>query len=186
MINIRAAFLIAALLLAPTIYAGEARVSWTAPTQRVDGTALDNLAGYRVLWGTASRDYIQSAVVTVPTTTYTVTDLPEGTHYFAVTAFDADGLESAYSAEVSKVIQGTTVPPIPPDGLVVIAETAYALVQTLDRIALVAVGTVPAGTACDPDQYVRDSNGRDGFVVPKDAVTWAGSVRAEVVVAACQ
>ena len=40
MFALRAGVAALALLLAPTIYAGEARVSWTAPTERVDGTAL--------------------------------------------------------------------------------------------------------------------------------------------------
>ncbi len=36
----------------------------------------------------------------------TISSLPPGfTYYFAVTAVDASGLESAYSGEVSKVIQ---------------------------------------------------------------------------------
>lgn len=178
-----------ALLAAKFSHAGEARVSWSPPTQRVDGTALDNLAGYRVLWGTSSRDYIQSAVVMHPTTTYTVTDLPAGTHYFAVTAFDANDLESAYSAEVSKTIEALPdIPPEPPAGLTVqeTARAVYSFQNTADRITLVPVGTVPAGTPCNGEQAVRDSNGVTGYVVPKSAVTWAGTVRSEVVVAECQ
>jgi hypothetical protein len=43
-------------------------------------------------------------------TAYTVTGLPTGTHYFAVTAFDTSGNESDYSNEVSKTI-GTPIDP---------------------------------------------------------------------------
>ena len=179
-----------AVFAAGLSHAGEARVSWSAPTERTDGTPLTNLAGYRVLWGTAPRNYVQSAVVMHPTTPYTVTDLPEGTHYFAVTAFDANDLESAYSAEVSKTIEAPppAIPPAPPGGLTVqdTARAAYSFQNTIDRIALVPVGMVPAGTPCDGSQAVRDSNGVTGYVVPKSAVAWAGSVRSEVVVAACQ
>lgn len=166
--------------------AGEAKVSWTAPTQRVDGSALDNLAGYRVLWGTAPRNYSAEALINDPSTlTYTILELPPGTHYFAVTAFDADGLESAYSAEVSKTI--ITPPPLPPGDVIVLDEerVAYTLERTVDRIALVPVGTVPPGTECDSSQFVRDSNGIQANVVPKSAVVWAGTVRTEVALADC-
>lgn len=182
-------WLIVMLFFMTAANAGEARVSWTAPTERTDGSSLDNLAGYRVLWGTSPRGYTQSAVVMHPTTEYAVTDLPEGTHYFAVTAFDANDLESAPSAEASKTIVAAVVPlPESPSALVVqeSARSAYTLVQTADRIVLVPVGIVPAGTSCDLTQAVRDSNGLLGYVVPKDSVTWAGTVRAEVVVAECQ
>ena len=185
-----ALMLVMAIFAAGLSHAGEAEVSWTAPTERTDGTPLDNLAGYRVLWGTASRNYVQSAVVMAPATTYIVADLPEGTHYFAVTAFDANDLESAYSAEVSKTIAAPppVVPPAPPGGLMVQATAmgAYTLVQTADRMVLVPVGTVAAGAPCDGTQAIRDANGLTGYVVPKSAVVWAGTVRSEVVVAECQ
>lgn len=178
-------YIVAALLLASApAFAGQAVVSWTAPTERVDGTPLDNLASYRVVWGQTSGGYIAQMQVAAPATTYTVDGLGSGAWYFAVTAIDADGLESDYSNEATKSF---TTPPVPPSGLVVLeaARAAYVIVQSENRIALVPVGTVPAGTACDSAQSVRDSNGVQGYVVPKSAVVWAGSVRAEVVVAGC-
>jgi len=58
--------------------------------------------------------------------------------------------------------------------------TAWTIVQSRDRVALVAVGTVAAGTQCDSAQPVLDK-----WVVPRAAVSFAGSVRPEVVLASC-
>jgi hypothetical protein len=60
-----------------------------------------------VYWGTASRTYQQAFGAGIPaaSTTYTVGNLPAGrTYYFAVTAYDGSGNESAFSAEASKTI----------------------------------------------------------------------------------
>jgi fibronectin type 3 domain-containing protein len=65
------------------------------------------VAGYRVYWGTSSGSYSQShgaGINTGSATSYTVTGLTVGrTYYFAVTAYDAVGNESAFSGEASKV-----------------------------------------------------------------------------------
>ncbi|MBK7549801.1 MAG: fibronectin type III domain-containing protein [Rhodoferax sp.] len=66
-------------------------------------------AGYRVYYGTSSGSYVQvrgAGLNAGPTATYTVTGLQSGQrYYFAVTAYDAAGNESTYSAEVSKLTQ---------------------------------------------------------------------------------
>jgi Fibronectin type III domain len=72
----------------------------------------DEVAGYRVYFGTESRNY--SGSVTVGNATSgTVPGLVNGVAYFfAVTAYDADGLESGFSAEVSFVPVVPVVPRI--------------------------------------------------------------------------
>ena len=58
------------------------------------------LAGYKVYWGTVTRNYAWSADAGMQTT-YTITGLTEGiTYYFAVTAYDATHTESSFSNEV--------------------------------------------------------------------------------------
>ena len=58
------------------------------------------LAGYKVYWGTVSRNYAWSADAGMQTT-YTITGLTEGiTYYFAVTAYDGTRAESSFSNEV--------------------------------------------------------------------------------------
>jgi hypothetical protein len=65
------------------------------------------VAGYRVYWGTASGSYGQARGAGLNagnSATYTVTGLTVGrTYFFAVTAYDAAGNESAFSGEVSKL-----------------------------------------------------------------------------------
>jgi hypothetical protein len=81
-----------------------AQLSWTAPTQNVDGTALTDLAGYRVYWGTARRNYSQNERLDGADTRQHSINLAPGTWYFAVTAVNEAGEESAYSGEVSKTV----------------------------------------------------------------------------------
>ena len=54
---------------------------------------------------------------------------------------------------------------------------AYAITQSRDRVALVAVGTVAAGTVGDTTQLVLGKP-----VVPRASVTFLGSVKPEVCV----
>ena len=69
----------------------------------------DAVTGYRVYFGTASGSYSDS-VVAGNVTSRTITGLTNGTaNFFAITAYDADGLESGFSAEVSYV-------PVAPNG----------------------------------------------------------------------
>jgi len=65
-----------------------------------DPNTEPDLAGYNFYWAYTSRDYAFSTDVG-NFTEYTVTDLIPGiTYYFAVTAYDTEGLESDYSDEV--------------------------------------------------------------------------------------
>ncbi|MGB7215843.1 MAG: putative Ig domain-containing protein [Gammaproteobacteria bacterium] len=85
---------------------GSATLTWTAPTERTDGSPLTNLAGYKLYWGHESRKYTESVDIDNPgVTTYVVDNLAPGTYYFATTAVSADGLESDYSNEASKTIR---------------------------------------------------------------------------------
>ena len=47
---------------------GSATLSWTPPTQNMDGTPLTNLAGYRVYWGTSLGDYPNSTTLNLTST----------------------------------------------------------------------------------------------------------------------
>jgi hypothetical protein len=84
---------------------GTATLSWSAPTQNTDGSPLTDLAGYRVYHGTSASSL--SDVADVPGATamgYTWNQLASGTHYFAVAAYTASGVESAISGVGSKAI----------------------------------------------------------------------------------
>lgn len=73
-----------------------------------------DIVGYRLYYGTASRTY--DGYVESSTTVATVSFLIEGTtYYFAATAYDSAGLESAFSDELSYTapIQSPTPTPSP-------------------------------------------------------------------------
>lgn len=76
-----------------------------------DRNSETNVTSYRVYYGTASRAYT-IAVNVGNATTFTVTNLAfNTTYFFAATAVDTFGRESAFSVEAS----GTTpLPPLPP------------------------------------------------------------------------
>jgi hypothetical protein len=87
----------------PTL--GSATLSWVPPTLRIDGTPLTNLAGYHIYYGTTAGSYTSVISVANPgLTSYVITSLPPGTYYFAATAYDSSGMESAYSTPASKTI----------------------------------------------------------------------------------
>jgi hypothetical protein len=82
-------------------------LSWTAPVSRADGTSLSlsEIASYSIYYGTSPGSYSNSIDVAYPSQTRTVTNLPVGTYYVAMTTRDSGGRESAYSQEVKKVAQ---------------------------------------------------------------------------------
>ena len=82
-----------------------------------DPNSENDLAGYLVYYGTASGNYSETQPATTPSAT--VTNLNSGTtYYFAVTAYNTNGLESGYSNEVSYSTSGSPPPPPPqPDAL---------------------------------------------------------------------
>jgi hypothetical protein len=84
---------------------GSATVSWDPPTTNTDGTALTDLASYRVVYGRAANTLDQAAPVTNPgLASYTVSNLTQGTWYFAVVAVNASGVESDPSNVATKTI----------------------------------------------------------------------------------
>jgi Putative Ig domain len=84
---------------------GSATVSWNAPTQNTDGSALTNLAGFNIYYGTSATTLNQSVQLANPgLTIYALGNLAPGTWYFAVNAYTTVGAESAISNIASKTI----------------------------------------------------------------------------------
>lgn len=79
-----------------------ATLSWRAPTSNSNGSALTNLAGYRICWGTSSAALTHTVTInSVGRTTEVITNLGSGTYYFAILAFNAAGVQSKLSNVVS-------------------------------------------------------------------------------------
>ena len=84
---------------------GSATLSWTAPTENSDGTALTDLAGVRIYYGTSATDLSDIAEVSgTDETSYTIRNLAAGTWYFAATAYTIAGRQSVPSSIVRKSI----------------------------------------------------------------------------------
>jgi hypothetical protein len=84
---------------------GTATLSWLPPSENLDGSALVDLAGYRIYWGPESGNYSDSVEIPNPgITTFMVENLTTGWHYFSITAMNGQGLESPLSSEVAKSI----------------------------------------------------------------------------------
>lgn len=83
-------------------------LAWDPPTTDAAGRPLDDLAGYRLYFGTRSplsqaRD---TSVELSSMTSFTLEDLPPGTYFFAISAVDDSGNESELSNEVRAELTG--------------------------------------------------------------------------------
>jgi hypothetical protein len=90
---------------------GTAILSWSGPNTNADGTALTDLAGYRVYRSTISGSYpaTPAATTTAPAggggaATVTLNNLAPGTYFYVVRAVDFSGNESVVSNETSLTI----------------------------------------------------------------------------------
>lgn len=196
-----------ALWLASNAYASEAddtptdeaHLSWDAPVQNVDGTDLPEcpsdhvegtpttpncLDGFIFHWGLAPRVYMANLKIEDQAQRALVfADQPLDTYFFALTAYNSSGDESVFSGEVSKTLEApVVVEPLPPTFVLPGDTMVFTVVKQTDRFVLLAIGTVPTGTECDPSQSVNGHH-----AVPVALVVWtdpAGS-RPIVVVAKC-
>jgi hypothetical protein len=170
--------------------AGAAVLTWVAPTKNVDGTTLTNLSGYQVLHAATSAGVATATPISITgatTLTHTVTGLAVGTRYFGVKAVagtaisDLSNIASKAiltSAVANLNVTVTTVPE--PPVLTVVETTAYTVVKRVNAFALLRVGDVPLGTPCLAEETIKGY-----YVVPREVVTWAGSIKPDVVVAKC-
>jgi hypothetical protein len=84
-----------------------------AVTLEWDRNLETNVIGYRVYVGTASRVYDQ--VLDVSNSVIAVISIPVNVQtFFAVTAYNSDGLESDFSEEVFYTRPPPPIPPMPP------------------------------------------------------------------------
>jgi len=95
--------LLAFLAVSVSANAAEVTLAWDPNTET-------DLGGYTLYSGTSSRSYANSVDIGL-STEHTVPNLVEGdTYYFAVTAYDTNGNESPFSAEISYSVPVATTP----------------------------------------------------------------------------
>jgi hypothetical protein len=84
---------------------GSTTVSWAAPTRNTDGSTITDLGGYVIHHGLSPNALTSTVRIANPgISSYVIDNLSTGTHYFALTAFNSSGVESAMSAVGSKNI----------------------------------------------------------------------------------
>ena len=72
-------------------------LSWTPPTENRDGSALTNLTGYRIYSGRTRTNLDPLVTLKNPGLTRYVVTPETGNPYFAITAVNGNGVESALS-----------------------------------------------------------------------------------------
>lgn len=94
-----------AITVSAAVATNNVSVSWTPPTQNADGSALTDLSGYKIHYGTASGNYTGSVSVTnAGLTRYDLDSLPKGKIFLAMTAVNTAGAESDFSKEVTVTV----------------------------------------------------------------------------------
>ncbi len=87
------------------IASGSATLSWSPPTENVDGSALTDLMGYRIYYGRSENQLTRTIVIDNPgLTRYVVENLAASNWHFTMTSVNAEGVESRRSPTVSKTI----------------------------------------------------------------------------------
>lgn len=85
---------------------GAVTISWTPPTENVDGSTLTNLAGYHLYYGTSQSSLNQVVKITNPgLASYVLSNLTAGTWYVALAAVNTQGVESPRSAILTTAVQ---------------------------------------------------------------------------------
>ena len=91
------------LLFTQNLLAQDILISWKAPVEREDNTALliSEIKQFNIYWGLASGDYQNTIPINLNfATSYDFVSAPSKTLYFVMTTIDTDGRESVYSPEV--------------------------------------------------------------------------------------
>lgn len=153
---------------------GSAMVAWSPPTTNTDNSALEDLSGFTIIYGTSATALSQSKLVADPTAkTAPVTGLSPGTWFFAVRAYNAVGNPSAPGNVATKTIAGPPAAtaartahvdvskvPSPPTGVTVQEIVAYNVVPNLQRFAFERgsrAGKAKLGAACDERRCLEEA-----------------------------
>jgi hypothetical protein len=82
-----------------------ATISWTPPTQNTDGSALTNLAAYKIYYGVSEGNYPNQVRISNPgISTYVVDNLTPDTYFFVSTSINSNGVESEFSNVARKTV----------------------------------------------------------------------------------
>ncbi len=87
---------------------GVVTLSWLPPTENTDGSALTDLSGYKIYYGTSPDALTKTiALNNAGLTSYMVENLAVGAdYYFAITAINSDDTQSGLSNIANKTVEG--------------------------------------------------------------------------------
>lgn len=178
---------IAAFVLSSVVRAATVTASWAAPVTCADGSPITNcqLTKYTVYSGLSGTPKTVLGTTAPTVTTFSALGTGPGNWCLQISASSAAG-ESALSNEACILIPAPIpgAPGAPTLTLTVAAPFVYDWIKSADTLALLRVGSVPLGTACDTTQGVV-KNAITYFVVPMSSVTLTGTVKPVAVVAQC-
>lgn len=174
----------------PALAAGLA-VSWSAPVQNTDGTAVPpsgagSIVSHRVEWGTCSGAVfgtrLGEQVVPMPALTYTVADVGPGVYCARVFARNTYGSESTASNVGTKTVPAPTPNPPVLATVAVVAgmqQTPVYSVASNGKSLSALVGFIDVGKACGSTVLVtfRDQAFHE---VDRADVQWWGSTTLRV------
>jgi hypothetical protein len=109
--RLRLAALVAIACTASTVRADnvwkyyEVTLSWSVPTQNIDGSPLIDLQGYYIYAGDAPDAMIPMYYADVPHSSMVVGYWAAEPRYFAISAVNVDGVESTLTGPVAQVPQ---------------------------------------------------------------------------------
>src|SRR5262245_44428037 len=79
-------------------------VTWTPPSFNTDGSALTDIAGFRVRYGTSPSNCNTSVLVSATATSTVIDNLSVGTYYFEIAVLNSAGLESRPSNAAASTV----------------------------------------------------------------------------------
>jgi hypothetical protein len=83
---------------------GFVELNWIAPATNQDGSQLNDLASYKIYYGTSQTNLNNVIEINAGLSSYLIENLPVGTHYFSISAVDLDDNESTRSNVAAKVV----------------------------------------------------------------------------------
>lgn len=175
-------------LIPGLVFAETANVSWTNATLNEDGTPIPETGDNALATTTVKYSEcvagdlggtILDATVNFPLEAVEIFGLTQGEWCFRAYHTNNAGVSSADSNLSVKTILPPPATPQPPV-ITAVQITVFTIIKQIDRFVFLPVGTVPEGTECVRTMSINEYN-----VVPREAVTWSGSVRPAVVVARC-
>ena len=93
-------------VIAPGAALGAVTLSWTPPMQNEDGSYLTDLAGYWIYWGNNPGTYTNwMRIDDAGLTMLVIEDLVPGSWEFAMTSFNAAGVESSLSNTITRFVE---------------------------------------------------------------------------------